>query len=119
LKSKATNEPVLEDEWRGEHWDFASRYGRLKPKSPMVLEHIGIREVCCSLCGQISDACRCYFEHDMKEELGHDGEDEDECLLYYSPAWFGNGKNRLLCSGPDDKDVKSWIIFADTIHLLH
>jgi len=109
------DDPILESETETQFRDFFARYGGLKPKEYMNLEHIGTRELCCSFCGQNVDSCGCHVQPDDKKH-GPGGEDEHECVIFYSTRCFNDGENGLLVNGADDEnEVKSWIIFEETI----
>lgn len=107
-----SSDPVFEDD------SGLLRYNGLKPKNPMNLEHIGIRKVCCTFCGGDDESCECAlpFGGEVPGRIGPGGYEGNEHIIYYSPVWFGNGKNRLLCSGSRDAR-NSWLVFKDTVEL--
>lgn len=118
--------PIFEDENDEKKW---KRYNNLKPQSYMNLEHIGIRELCCTYCGQGSGGfglpvgCMCDIRFGGHEKgpdrVGPGGDEGNEEIIYYSPAWFGgdsNGQSELV-SGPEGAKEKSWIIWLDEIRL--
>lgn len=111
---KPSSDPIFEDE------SGLLRYNGLKPKNPMNLEHIGIRKVCCTFCGrgdEESIACGPPFGSEVPGRIGPGGYEGNEHNIYYSPVWFGNGKNRLLCSGSSRDARNSWLVFKDTVEL--
>jgi hypothetical protein len=106
------SDPIFEED------DEFCKFNGLNPKNRMDLEHIGIRGLCCTFCGQ-SDRWRCDIRgcDRVRGRIGPGGYEETENIIFYSPAWFGDGKNSLLCSGPEVAGQKSWLIFSDTIVL--
>lgn len=86
-------------------------FRNLKPKHRMNLEHVGIRQLHCSHCGnhRTLGECQCH--------VPPENEDGNECVMVYSTRWFGDGKNRIICSGPEIEAVgnKNWIVFSDGI----
>jgi hypothetical protein len=77
----------------------------------MNLEHVGISQLHCSHCGnhRTLGECQCH--------VPPENEDGNECVMVYSTRWFGDGKNRIICSGPEIEAVgnKNWIVFSDGI----
>ena len=107
--------PVIDDNFHC----LLIRFSEKTPKSRMNLEHIGIRNICCSYCGRDSH-CVCHpqiFDADdyvprfAPKWIGPGGESGYGHIIFYSPTWFGNGSNRMLCSGPEGQAGKTWIIF--------
>ena len=92
----------------------------LEPRTPrMNLEHIGIRKLGCTSCGQ-SHGCTCSMFRRNADYVGPGGSEGNDSIIYYSPRWFGDGKSSLLCHGSTDAnnpEQKTWIIFDDTTSL--
>jgi hypothetical protein len=86
-------------------------FRNLKPKHRMNLEHVGIRQLHCSHCGNHRTLCECQWHVPPEDEDGN------ECVMFYSTRLFGDGKNRIVCSGPESEAAgnKNWIVFSDGI----
>jgi hypothetical protein len=89
---------------KGTFHDLYVCFRNLKPKHRMNLEHVGIRQLHCSHCGnhRTLGECQCH--------VPPENEDGNECVMVYSTRWFGDGKNRILCSGPPRNWSGAWAI---------